>query len=115
MEKKILSGDTAVRAPVEPTVVILGRLVRRASLRRIIAQIPNFLSMPVIEEGQGDAKGPGGPRRARKPGEAKKEAKAKGLKVNCKRIPRQPSAQHVVDPSKTKISFMNPEKFRELF
>ena len=46
---------------------------------------------------------------------AKKEAKAKGIKVNCKRIPRQPSAQHVVDPSKTKISFMNPEKFRELF
>merc|ERR1711957_1162484 len=29
---------------------------------------------------------------------AKKEAKAKGEKVNCKRIPRQPSAQHVVDP-----------------
>ena len=46
---------------------------------------------------------------------AKKEAKAKGTKVNCKRIPTQPRAAHVVDPSKTKISYMNPEKFRELF
>ncbi len=45
----------------------------------------------------------------------KREAKAKGVKVNTKRIPVQPRAQHVVDTSKTSVSFMNPIKFRELF
>ena len=48
--KKILGGDTAVRAPVGSTVVILRRLARKASLRRIIARIPTCLSMPVIEK-----------------------------------------------------------------
>ena len=46
---------------------------------------------------------------------AKKEAKAKGTTVNVKRINVQPRTAHVVDPAKTKISYMNPEKFRELF
>ncbi len=45
----------------------------------------------------------------------KREAKAKGVKVNTKRIPVQPRAQHVVDTSKTSVSFMTPIKFRELF
>merc|ERR1719393_588885 len=39
----------------------------------------------------------------------KKEAKAKGQKVDVKRQPGTlPRAAHVVDPAKTKISYMNP-------
>ena len=45
----------------------------------------------------------------------KREAKAKGVKVNTKRIAQQPRESHVVDPKKSSISYMNPEKFRELF
>ena len=45
----------------------------------------------------------------------KREAKARGEKVNTKRIPKQPRGSTVVDTSKTTISYMNPCKFRELF
>ena len=45
----------------------------------------------------------------------KREAKAKGVKISTKRIPKQPREASVVDSSKTTISFMNPVKFRELF
>ena len=47
--------------------------------------------------------------------EAKRAAKKAGTRVNVKRIAQQPREAHVVDPAKTKISYMNPEKFRELF
>merc|ERR1712070_366934 len=45
---------------------------------------------------------------------AKIEAKKAGKKVVTKRIPAQPTAQHVVVP-KAKIEYLNPLKFRELY
>jgi large subunit ribosomal protein L21e len=45
----------------------------------------------------------------------KREAKARGEKVNTKRIPKQPRGSQVVDVSKSSISYMNPIKFRELY
>ena len=45
----------------------------------------------------------------------KREAKAANKHVNIKRVNVQPRESHVVDVSKTKIEFMNPEKFRELY
>ena len=82
--KKILGGDTAVRAPVGSTVVILRRLARKASLRHIIARFPTCLSMPVIEKSQEAPRGQEGrgkrgsqarPRRKprRGPGEARQD------------------------------------------
>lgn len=46
---------------------------------------------------------------------AKREAKAAGKFVNIKRVNTQPREATVVDTSKTKIEFMNPVKFRELY
>ena len=45
----------------------------------------------------------------------KREAKEKGVKVNTKRVPKQPRVQHIVDTKKTEIEFMNPIMFRELY
>jgi len=45
----------------------------------------------------------------------KVEAKKAGKKIVTKRIPEQPKEQHVVDPSKGGIVFINPIKFRELY
>ena len=45
----------------------------------------------------------------------KREAKAAGKFVNIKRVNVQPREASVVDTSKTKIEFMNPVKFRELY
>ena len=45
----------------------------------------------------------------------KREAKAAGKFVNIKRVNVQPREACVVDSSKTKIEFMNPVKFRELY
>ena len=45
----------------------------------------------------------------------KREAKIKGIKVNTKRIPKQPREASVVETGKTTISYMNAVKFRELF
>lgn len=53
--------------------------------------------------------------RVRKNDALKREAKARGEKVNTKRIPVQPRGEHVIDVSKTSIEFMNPIKFRELY
>ena len=76
------SGDTTFRAPVGSTVVILRRLARKASLRRIIARFPTCLSMPVIEKGQEAPRGQGGrgkrggqARPRRKPGRGPGEAR----------------------------------------
>ena len=46
---------------------------------------------------------------------AKREAKAKGTRVDIKRVNVQPRGSTVVDSSKTTIEFMNPVKFRELY
>ena len=53
--------------------------------------------------------------RVRRNDQLKRDAKAKGTRVNTKRMPEAPRESHVVDASKTSISFMNPIKFRELF
>jgi len=53
--------------------------------------------------------------RVRQNDQAKRDAKAKGTRVEIKRIPVQPRGAQVVDTSKTTISFMNPIKFRELY
>jgi large subunit ribosomal protein L21e len=53
--------------------------------------------------------------RVRQNDKLKREAKAKGVKVNTKRIPKQPRGSQVIDVSKSSISYMNPIKFRELF
>lgn len=53
--------------------------------------------------------------RVRQNDQAKRDAKAKGTRVEIKRIPVQPRKAQVVDSSKTTISFMNPIKFRELY
>ena len=45
---------------------------------------------------------------------AKLEAKAKGQKIQTKRIPAQPKEEHVVTP-KEDIKYLNPLKFRELY
>ena len=45
----------------------------------------------------------------------KREAKAKGVKVNTKRVPEQPREAHTVDPKKTTLEYMNPIMFRELY
>lgn len=51
-----------------------------------------------------------------KANDAKKvEAKKAGKKIVTKRIPEQPKTEHVVDPSKGGIEFINPLKFRELY
>ena len=72
------------------TVVILGRLARRTPLRRIIAQFPTCLSMPVIEnergqetprgqEGQGQRGSQAGPRRGprQEPREARQDKESR--------------------------------------
>ena len=43
----------------------------------------------------------------------KVQAKKEGKVISCKRIPRQPVADHVVKG--TDIKFINPLKFRELY
>ena len=53
--------------------------------------------------------------RVRANDQLKREAKAKGEKVNTKRIPKMPREAHVVDVAKTSIEFVNPIKFRELY
>ena len=45
----------------------------------------------------------------------KREAKAKGVKVNTKRVPEQPREAHTVDLKKTTLEYMNPIMFRELY
>eukprot|EP00997_Jenningsia_sp_PLL12_P008917 NODE_5770_length_553_cov_64.458333_g5030_i0.p2 GENE.NODE_5770_length_553_cov_64.458333_g5030_i0~~NODE_5770_length_553_cov_64.458333_g5030_i0.p2 ORF type:complete len:158 (-),score=46.60 NODE_5770_length_553_cov_64.458333_g5030_i0:40-513(-) len=50
--------------------------------------------------------------RVRKNDAAKVEAKKKGEKISCKRVPVQPRTSHVV---KGNIEFMNPLKFREMY
>ena len=45
----------------------------------------------------------------------KVEAKGRGEKISTKREPAGPRAQHVVDPAKGGIEFLNPLKFRELY
>jgi large subunit ribosomal protein L21e len=54
-------------------------------------------------------------RRVRENDAKKREAKAKGVKVNTKRLPQQPRESRVVDVSKTSVEFMNPFKHRDLF
>ena len=53
--------------------------------------------------------------RVRENDKLKREAKARGEKVNTKRICAQPRPAMTVDTSKTSIEYMNPIKFRELF
>ena len=53
--------------------------------------------------------------RVRANDKAKRDAKAAGNRVDVKRVNVQPRTESVVDTSKTKIEFMNPIKFRELF
>ena len=53
--------------------------------------------------------------RVRANDQAKREAKAAGKRVDIKRVNIQPREATVVDVSKTKIEFMNPVKFRELY
>ena len=49
-----------------------------------------------------------------KENDAKKiEAKKQGIKISCKRLPRQPVEAHVVKGDS--VEFINPIKFRELF
>lgn len=45
----------------------------------------------------------------------KVEAKKAGKKIVTKRIPEQPKVEHVVDPTKGGIVYINPIKFRELY
>lgn len=52
--------------------------------------------------------------RVRQNDKLKREAKAKGVKVNTKRIPEQPREAHVVKVAQP-INYMNPIKFRELY
>ena len=53
--------------------------------------------------------------RVRENDKLKREAKARGEKVNTKRICAQPREAVTVDTSKTTIEYMNPIKFRELY
>ena len=53
--------------------------------------------------------------RVRKNDALKREAKAKGVKVNTKRVNAQPRPEAVIAVNKTTVEFMNPIKFRELF
>lgn len=51
-----------------------------------------------------------------KANDAKKiEAKKAGKKIVTKREPVGPRGEHVVDPSKSAIEYLNPLKFRELY
>lgn len=50
--------------------------------------------------------------RVRKNDAAKVEAKKRGEKISCKRLPIQPREAHV---AKGQIEFMNPIKFREMY
>ena len=53
--------------------------------------------------------------RVRKNDALKRDAKAKGVKVNTKRVPAQPRGEAVIVVAKTSCEFMNPIKFRELY
>ena len=53
--------------------------------------------------------------RVRENDAVKRDAKAKGVAFNTKRVPKQPREQQVVDLKKTSIEFMNPIMFRELY
>ena len=44
---------------------------------------------------------------------AKVAAKARGEKISCKRIPKQPTEAHVIKA--TNVQMINPIKFRELY
>ena len=54
-------------------------------------------------------------RRVRENDKLKREAKAKGQKVNTKRVNTLPRDQRLVDTKLTSIDFMNPFKHRDLF
>ena len=53
--------------------------------------------------------------RVKKNDAAKIAAKKEGKKIVTKRLPVAPRAEHVVDPSKGGITYLNPTKFRELY
>ena len=51
-----------------------------------------------------------------KANDAKKvEAKKKGIKISTKRVPAQPTPEHVVDIAKAGVTYLNAIKFRELY
>ena len=53
--------------------------------------------------------------RVRKNDALKREAKAKGEKINTKRVPKMPREAHVVEVQAAGVEFVNPIKFRELY